>query len=80
MPAAEYHPHALAAAVRRACERVGVPTWHPHQLRHSFASDVRKRFGAEAAQVLLGHAQLSATELYARKNEALALQVAAAIG
>jgi integrase len=80
VPAAEYHPHALAAAVRRACERVGVPTWHPHQLRHSFASDVRKRFGAEAAQVLLGHAQLSATELYARKNEALALQVAAAIG
>jgi integrase len=80
VPATEYHPHALAAAVRRACEKVGVPTWHPHQLRHSFASHVRKQFGAEAAQVLLGHARLSATELYARKNEALALQVAAEVG
>jgi len=29
--------------------------WHPNQLRHSFATRVRKAHGLEAAQVLLGH-------------------------
>ena len=31
--------------------------WHPNQLRHSFATAVRKQHGLEAAQVLLGHSR-----------------------
>src|SRR5438552_3366231 len=31
--------------------------WHPYQIRHSFATRVRKQHGLEAAQVLLGHAR-----------------------
>ena len=40
--------------------------WHPNQLRHTFATRVRKQHGLEAAQVLLGHSKLDTTALYAR--------------
>ncbi len=57
-----------------------VPSWHPNQLRHSFGTQVRKRFGVEAAQVGLGHAQTDVVEVYAEKNYHLAVNVARMIG
>jgi integrase len=54
--------------------------WHPNQLRHSFATAVRKAHGLEAAQVLLGHSRADVTQVYAERNEALATSVAAKIG
>lgn len=54
--------------------------WHPNQLRHSYATRVRKEHGLEAAQVLLGHARADVTQLYAERNLDLALTVAAKIG
>jgi integrase len=57
-----------------------VPHWHPHQLRHSAATDIRRQFGIEAAQHVLGHATLKVTELYAEKNADVTNRVALAIG
>jgi integrase len=54
--------------------------WHPNQLRHSHGTEVRKRFGLEAAQVVLGHARADVTEIYAEKNLALAVRVANEVG
>jgi integrase len=54
--------------------------WHPNQLRHSFATKVRKQHGLEAAQVLLGHSRADVTQVYAERNEELAVMVAAKIG
>lgn len=54
--------------------------WHPHQLRHSAATELRKRFGIEAAQVMLGHRTLSVTQLYAEKNIDAAKRIAAQVG
>ncbi len=54
--------------------------WHPNQLRHSFATKVRKAHGLEAAQVLLGHSRADVTQVYAERNEGLAATVAAKIG
>jgi integrase len=54
--------------------------WHPNQLRHTAATEVRKRFGLEAAQVLLGHASADVTQVYAERNRNLAEQVARSIG
>jgi integrase len=54
--------------------------WHPNQLRHSFATRVRKHHGLEAAQVLLGHARADVTQVYAERNEQLAASVVAKIG
>jgi integrase len=60
-------------------ERI-IEHWHPHRLRHSSATDIRRQFGIEAAQHVLGHATLSITELYAEKNGDVAKRVALAIG
>ena len=54
--------------------------WAPNMLRHTFATRVRKQHGLEAAQVLLGHAKADVTQIYAAKNEALAVAVAGQIG
>lgn len=54
--------------------------WHPHQLRHSAATIIRKHYGAEAAQCVLGHAELGTTEIYAEKSLDLARQIMEAIG
>ncbi len=54
--------------------------WHPNQLRHSFATRIRKQHGLEAAQVLLGHSRADVTQVYAERNEALATTIAAKIG
>lgn len=54
--------------------------WHPNQLRHSFATRVRKEHGLEAAQVLLGHARADVTQVYAERNEELASGIVAMIG
>ena len=54
--------------------------WFPHQLRHSAATQIRHKFGLEAAQVALGHSRMNVTEIYAEKNLDLATQVALAVG
>jgi integrase len=80
-PAAEYTLHTYTHAVRKAAEKAGVPHWHPNQLRHLFATEVRRGgHGLEAVQVLLGHARADVTQIYAERNEALAAAVAAKIG
>lgn len=37
---------------------------HPHTLRHTFATRVMKRTNARVVQQLLGHTQLSSTQIY----------------
>ncbi|MDH3583869.1 MAG: site-specific integrase [Phycisphaerae bacterium] len=54
--------------------------WHPHQLRHSSATFVRKQFGVEAAQLILGHAKADVTQIYAEVNHEKAIQIASRIG
>jgi len=66
-------------AVKRAALKAGLTHWHPNQLRHTFATQVRKQHGLEAAQVLLGHARADVTQVYAERDGALAATVAAKI-
>jgi integrase len=54
--------------------------WSPNQLRHSFATRVRKEAGLEAAQILLGHARADVTQIYAETNRERGLMLAAKIG
>lgn len=69
-----------ANAVHRGCVKAGIKKWHPNQLRHSFATEVRKRFGLEAAQVGLGHSKADVTQIYAEKNADLAAKIASEVG
>jgi integrase len=54
--------------------------WNPHQLRHTRATVIRKQFGLEAAQVVLGHADCKVTEVYAERDFELAARVMKEIG
>jgi integrase len=57
-----------------------VADWSPNQLRHAAATEIRRRFGLEAAQVVLGHSTADITQVYAERNQALAAQVIREIG
>ena len=74
-----YDVTSLAHAIAKVCKRFGIPHWHPNQLRHSAATRVRREFGLEAAQVLLGHSRADVTQVYAERNETLAVTVATKI-
>lgn len=72
---------AIWRAIKRAnAAGAQIPHWSPHQLRHAVAQRVRDEFGLEAAQAVLAHESLSATQLYARRRLELARKVAAVIG
>jgi integrase len=67
-------------AAKEGREPRPVPHWHPNQLRHTRATEVRREFGLEAAQVTLGHARADVTQVYAERDRALAEKIALAIG
>jgi integrase len=91
-----YTKDSYARAIARACELVfpapdgldrdarrewhAAHRWSPNQLRHSYATEVRKQFGLEAAQVVLGHSTCRVTEIYAERDTAKGSLVAKAIG
>ena len=60
-------------------ERV-IPQWHPHQLRHNYATRVRREYGIETARILLGHRSVVATEIYAEADRMKAREIVAKIG
>jgi integrase len=55
-------------------------SWHPNQLRHTVATEVRARYGLEAAQVLLGHTRADVTQTYAERDMRQAADIARKIG
>jgi integrase len=67
-------------AIRRACLKAGVPVWFPLQLRHTRGTEIRKRFGLEACQAVLGHSELGVTQVYAEVDRDAARRVMAEIG
>jgi len=69
--------YAIAKAKRAG---ITIPHWHSHQLRHTRATEVRRRYGVEAAQVALCHARADVTEIYAERNFGLAAKIAKETG
>ena len=67
-------------AIETACIKAKIPVWTPHRLRHTFATQIRKTHGLEAAQVALGHSHADVTQVYAETNAALAMKVAKEVG
>ncbi len=54
--------------------------WSPNQLRHAFATMVRRERGLEDAQILLGHAKADVTQVYAERDEQRAIETIRKIG
>jgi len=57
-----------------------LPTWSPNQLRHSAATEIRQKYGLEAAQVVLGHSRADVTQVYAERDQRHAVEVARQVG
>jgi integrase len=91
-----YKVAAYRCAIRRGCvladkqahqkrpeipaDQVIVPSWHPNQLRHNAATNLRKEHGIELARIILGHATGFTTEIYAEADRQQAMEVMAKIG
>jgi integrase len=80
-PGDHYTASSYRRAIERACEKVGIPAWHPHQLRHAAATAIRRDFGLEAAQLALGHSSSLVTDaVYAERDLDRMVEVMKAIG
>ena len=85
-----YSKDSYRRCIARAIERANkartkqnepaLPSWAPNQLRHSLGTEVRQRFGLEAAQVVLGHSKADVTQVYAERDQRLAVEVARQVG
>jgi integrase len=86
--AIDYAVKVTNKAIRRQAEAEGrevsetelVPAWHPHQLRHTAATVIRREMGLDAARALLGHRSLGITDTYAELDQALAVEAARKLG
>lgn len=75
-----YDSRAYAHAVAKACIKAGVEHWHPHQLRHSAATQLRKEFGLDTARIILGHRSPGVTARYAEADASKAVAAMEATG
>ena len=59
-----------------SAKRVPMAHWTPLQIRHTYATQVRRTHGLEGAQAVLGHSTIDATQIYAEKRDDLARSIA----
>lgn len=92
-PGESYNPASYGRSIRDAIKRANqlarqenpkypvlIPHWHPHQLRHLRATELRKQFGIDAARVVLGHRSPQITETYAEIDSGKADEIMAKLG
>lgn len=79
-PGERYTRDSYRRAIQRACDKADVPSWHPHQLRHSCATFLRKEFGLDVARIILGHRSAAITEVYAEKDMQKAFKIMEKVG
>jgi integrase len=93
---ARYDVHSYRRAIHRACDAADklahhetpdiaaddriVSRWSPNRLRHSAATELRKQFGLEAVQVVLGHAKADVSQIYAERDLSLAERIMREVG
>jgi integrase len=79
-PRDRYDAGSYRRAVQVAAVKAGVEPWAPNRLRHSAATRLRAAAGLDVAGTVLGHADLSTTELYAERDLQAARDVIAKLG
>ena len=67
-------------AIQRACHQAKIATWHPNQLRHLAATNLRREFGIDVARAVLGHSTVDMTEVYAEMDASKARDAMAKLG
>ena len=91
-----YTTNSYRRAIHRACDAAFPPPedlteeavkewqkdnrWSPNQLRHTTATELRKQFGIEGSQLVLGHAHADVTQIYAERDLQRAIAIANEVG
>lgn len=63
-PEAHLSVRMVQTIVQAAGAMAGIPKLHPHALRHTFATQLMRVCSTRIVQTLLGHANLSSTQVY----------------
>lgn len=71
-----YTANSYRRAIWYACKQAGVEQWSPNQLRHLYATEIRSKYGLEAAQIMLGHSTAYVTQIYAERDKEKAVEIA----
>lgn len=91
-PGAKYTPNSYRQSIIRGVARANqarceadadappIPDWHPHQLRHSAATSLRRGFGLDVARAVLGHTSPDVTEVYAELDQDKAREAMGRVG
>jgi integrase len=79
-PGDHYTVASYRRAIQVACTKAGIMKWHPHQLRHTAATEIRKRFGVEAARIILGHEDVRTAQIYAEEDRSRGVEIMRSIG
>lgn len=79
-PGEHFTVYSYRHAIASACKKAGIPQWHPHQLRHSAGTFIRRHHGVELARIILGHTTAFTTEIYAEVDQRQAMEVMSKIG
>lgn len=68
--------YGIAKANRLREDDAKIPDWCPLQLRHSRATEVRKQYGLDGCQYILGHKNAQVSEIYSERDLGFAVQIA----
>lgn len=79
-PGSHFTTQSYGRVIAAACRKAGIAAWFPHMLRHTAATQIRAEFGVELSRIILGHASLRATEVYAEADLRLAADAMAKVG
>ena len=79
-PGELYDDGSYRKTIRRVCRKLGIPIWFPNQLRHNAATEIRRRFGLEASQAVLGHSELATSQIYAEVDNTTAYRIMSEMG
>jgi integrase len=79
-PGIRYTTKSYRHAIAKACKKAKIPHWHPHQLRHTRATEIRAEFGLDVARIILGHRSPKITEVYAEIDASKGIEVMKNIG
>jgi integrase len=79
-PGETYSVKSYCRSIAYGCEKADVPKWHPHQLRHNAATQLRREFGLDVARAVLGHSSPVVTEVYAERDGTIAAEAMERVG
>ncbi len=73
--ASQWHARLGENGVRLLKDWQSKHRWSPNRLRHTAATAIRREFGVEGAQVVLGHSVADVTQVYAERDSQKAREI-----